>query len=288
AIVFEGNSPAEVRENAALAKVLNGARDAAPAGARAWLGAPNSIKGPTEAIFYRQSGNHLLCVGQRDDAALAMTITAMVSLAAQFPDDGAEFVVLDGTAPGTSDHQLLQDAVQIIPQKLTISSGQDLVDIMGRLGTERKDRAENSTAPPIFVFILGLQKFKKLRHEDDFDFSFGDDDGEKPANPGAEFNDLVMEGSALGLHLFVTVDTFNNVNRFFGRKALSEFEVRILFQMSANDSAALADTPKGSTLGMHRALLYNDQQGTLETFRPYAPPDRGWLAEVAAKLKSIS
>ena len=60
-------------------------------------------------MFYRQSGNHLLCVGQRDDAALAMTITAMVSLAAQYPDDGAEFVVLDGTAPGTTDNQLLKN-----------------------------------------------------------------------------------------------------------------------------------------------------------------------------------
>ena len=87
-----------------------------------------------------------------------------------------------------------------------------------------------------------------------------------------------------GIHLFVTVDTFNNVNRFFGRKALSEFEMRVLFQMSANDSAALADTPQASTLGMHRALLYNDQQGTLETFRPYALPDRGWIDEVGKSL----
>jgi hypothetical protein len=286
AIVFEGNSPADVRENPELATVLAGPRDKAPAGARAWLGAPNSIKGPTEAVFYRQSGNHVLCVGQRDDAALAMTITAMVSIAAQYPDDGAEFVVLDGTAPGTTDHELLQDAVAVIPQRLKISSGLDLPEIMGRLGEERKARVENTASIPIFIFILGLQKFKKLRHEDDFDFSFGEDDGEKAANPGAEFNDLVMEGSSLGLHLFVCVDTFNNVNRFFGRKALSEFEMRILFQMSANDSAALADTPKGSTLGMHRALLYNDQQGTLETFRPYALPDRGWLEEVAQQLKA--
>ena len=155
---------------------------------------------------------------------------------------------------------------------------------MGRLSEQRKERADNSTAPPVFLFVLGLQKFKKLRHEDDFDFSFGGGDEDlmtqpKAVDPGAEFNDIVMEGSALGIHLFVCVDTFNNVNRFFGRKALSEFEMRILFQMSANDSAALADTPKASTLGMHRALLYNDQQGTLETFRPYAVPDKGWLEE---------
>ncbi|MFT4550697.1 MAG: S-DNA-T family DNA segregation ATPase FtsK/SpoIIIE [Pseudoalteromonas tetraodonis] len=280
-IVFEGNSPADVRENPELSKVLRTPRTTTPAGARAWLGAPNSIKGPTEATFYRQSGNHLLCVGQRDDASLAMTITAMISIAAQYPDEGAEFLVLDGTAPGTTDHQLLQAATEIIPQKLTLTTK---VEAIAELGAERKARAENNTALPIFVFIIGLQKFKKLRHEDDFDFSFGDDDDDKPANPGAEFNDIVMEGSAAGLHLFVCVDTFNNVNRFFSRKALSEFEMRILFQMSANDSAALADTPKASTLGMHRALLYNDQQGSLETFRPYALPDKGWLEEVAQQL----
>ena len=179
------------------------------------------------------------------------------------------------------DHQLLQAATEIIPQKITVSNRAETI---AELAETRKDRADNNTAPPIFIFIFGLQKFKKLRHEDDFDFSFGDDDTEKAANPGAEFNEIVMEGSALGLHLFVSVDTYNNVNRFFSRKALSEFEMRILFQMSANDSAALADTPKASTLGMHRALLYNDQQGSLETFRPYALPDKGWLAEVAAKL----
>ena len=283
AIVFEGNSPADVGENPDLLKVLKTPRTESPPGARAWLGAPNSIKGPTEATFFRQSGNHVLCVGQRDDASLAMTITAMVSIAAQYPDDGCDFLVLDGTAPGTADNQLLQAATEVIPQKLTLTNKAEAI---GELAETRKARASNNTAIPIFIFVLGLQKFKKLRHEDDFDFSFGDDDADKPANPGAEFNEIVMEGSALGLHLFVSVDTFNNVNRFFSRKALSEFEMRILFQMSANDSASLADTPKASTLGMHRALLYNDQQGSLETFRPYALPDRGWLAEVAQQLKT--
>jgi len=287
-IVFEGNSPAEIRDNSELEKALRSKPAQAPAGARAWLGAPNSIKGPTEAQFFRQSGNHLLCVGQRDDAALAMTVTSMISIAAQYPRDTAEFVVIDGTAPGTSENQFLSAATAAIPHKITVVDGHGIEKAMTSLGAERKARLESdnaNTAPQIFTFVVGIQKFKKLRHEDDFDFSFGDDGGDKPANPGAEFNDIVMEGASLGLHLFVTVDTFNNVNRFFGRKALSEFEMRILFQMSANDSAALADTPKGSTLGMHRALLYNDQQGTLETFRPYALPDRGWVDEVKSHLE---
>ena len=79
------------------------------------------------------------------------------------------------------------------------------------------------------------------------------------------------------MHIITTVDTFNNVNRGMSRKALSEFEMRVVFQMSANDSASLIDTPKASALGLHRAIFYNEHEGTLETFRPYAAPDAEWL-----------
>jgi DNA segregation ATPase FtsK/SpoIIIE, S-DNA-T family len=133
-------------------------------------------------------------------------------------------------------------------------------------------------APPaLFLFIHGLHKFKKLRHEDDFSFSSG---GDSEASAGAQLTDLITEGSALGMHILTSIDTFNNVNRAMSRKALSEFEMRVVFQMSANDSASLIDSPKASALGLHRALFYNEHEGTLETFRPYAAPDSAWFHEI--------
>ena len=53
------------------------------------------------------------------------------------------------------------------------------------------------------------------------------------------------------------------------------------------DSASLIDSPKASNLGLHRALYYNEQAGTLETFRPYAAPDAAWVADAAAKLARV-
>ncbi len=134
----------------------------------------------------------------------------------------------------------------------------------------------------MFIFISGLQKFKKLRHEDDFSFSSG---GDGEADPGAQFDELIREGSAYGMHLLVSVDAYNNVSRFISRKAITEFEMRVVFQMSANDSASLIDSPRASNLGLHRALYFNEREGTIETFRPYALPDRAWLEEAAAKLE---
>ena len=59
--------------------------------ARCWLGAPNSIKGPTEVVFHRQSGNHLLIVGQRDEAALTILGLSLITLAAQYRPGQARF-----------------------------------------------------------------------------------------------------------------------------------------------------------------------------------------------------
>ena len=63
--------------------------------------------------------------------------------------------------------------------------------------------------------------------------------------------------------------------------------MRVVFQMSANDSASLIDSPKAGGLGLHRALLYNEDEGHLETFRPYAAPDAAWMSDAASKLSGI-
>ena len=284
-IVFEGNAPADVQENALLRSVSATRPTTRPPVSRVWLGAPNSIKGPTEAAFKRQSGNHLLVVGQRDEAVLAMLSIGLLSLAAQHPIGSARFIVGDATAPGTPARDYLEAVVAAVPHAKTLAKPGDLAEIMQELSAEFKRRAEavdTEAAPSIFLFIHGLQRFSKLRFEEDFSFSSGESG--TAVKPGAVLNDLICEGARLGIHVIATCDSYNNVTRFLSRKAISEFEMRILFQMSANDSASLIDSPKAAILGLHRALLQNSQEGYLETFRPYALPSRDWLQQMANSL----
>jgi len=56
--------------------------------------------------------------------------------------------------------------------------------------------------------------------------------------------------------------------------------------MSASDSASLVDSPDAATLGMHRALYYNDREGYTEMFRPYARPGNEWIELVTKQLKT--
>lgn len=283
-IVFEGNAPADVRENLLLETVLARVPSALSLAPRLWLGAPNSIKGPTEVVFHRQSGNNLLLVGQSEEAAMAIMGIGLIALASQFPPGTARFVLLDGTAPGSPQRAFFEQITTIIPHGVATPRQGDLGELMAQLARELKERSESpdpDQAPAVFLLVQGLQKYNKLRHEEDFSFSSADD---TPPSPAAVLNRLLTEGTRLGFHVLAACDTYNNVTRFLSRKALSEFEMRVLFQMSANDSASLIDNPKASTLGLNRALLFNEQEGYLETFRPYSLPPGDWLNAAAQHL----
>jgi S-DNA-T family DNA segregation ATPase FtsK/SpoIIIE len=283
-IVFEGNAPAEVTENFPLLAALQKTKVSPPEQAGVWLGAPNSIKGPTEAVFRRQSGGNLLVVAQSEERTLTILSVALISLAAQYSRDGVRLVVIDNSPAGSPPREFLQRAIGFVPQTIVQAGNSNLAEVMEGLAEELRRRTEDESAgAEIFVLIHSLQNFKRLRQEDEFSFSSSDSGGS--ANPAATLLKLITEGPGRGMHVIITCDTYNNVSRFLGRKTLTEFEMRVVFQMSAADSASLIDAPNGSALGLHRALYYNDREGHLETFRPYAQPDGKWLEEAAGYLK---
>ena len=227
-------------------------------------------------------------VGQRDEAILAILSVGLISLAVQYPLGDARIILCDSTPPGSSPREFLDRILAAIPHRIIVPKQNELAEIMNGLAIEMKKRSEDAdadAAPPTFLFIHGLQKYSRFRYEEDFSFSAGDADA--APNPAVVLNNLICEGTRLGFHVIATCDTYNNVNRFLSRKAFSEFEMRVLFQMSANDSASLIDSPKASTLGLHRALLYNEQEGYLETFRPYALPAAEWVAQAAQNLSRL-
>ena len=284
-IVFEGNTPADVRDNAVLREVLGSGCLASAVSTRIWLGAPNSVKGPTEAVFHRQSGNNLLVVGQREESALAILSIAMVSIASQHPKGTARFVLFDSSPPGSPHREFMDRIVSILPFQIERPKQSDLAVMLSSLAEEIKLKTGEEETPgdkTTFLIFHGLENFKKLRQEDDFNFSM--ETGETGPNPAALLVNIVNDGPGHGVHVVATCDTYNNAMRFLGRKAIAEISMRVLFQMSANDSANLIDSPDAGSLGLHRALFYNDQEGYRETFRPYALPGIDWFEEVGGKM----
>ncbi|MFC7336540.1 FtsK/SpoIIIE domain-containing protein [Haloferula chungangensis] len=275
-VVFEGNAPAELLDNELFEAALAVPAIGKPKIARAWLGAPNSIKGPTEAAFVRQSGSNLLIVGQGEDRMKAILGGTLASLSSQYPTSGLKLVVLDPEG----DQGDLAELVKLLPQGGEIHVPGELDEAMAELA-KRMDAGEGDD---VFLVVRDLQRFKSLKPDEEFSFSF-DDSGGSGESPSKIFQKLITEGPALGIHVVVSIDTWSNVGRWIPRKMLSDFQMRVLFQMSGNDSAALIDTPAAGNLGLHRALLYHEAMGSLETFRPYARVEARVLGERLSEMQ---
>ncbi len=301
-IVFEGNAPAEVEKNRALRDLLAAPEWNAPSRtARVWLGEPIAIRESVAANFRRQSGSNLLIVGQNDESALGMMAVALVSLAAQTPPftlsgrglggEGSPtpFYVLDFGNTDAPYAEYLNELQPHIPHPMVIGRRRQLPDIINTLASEVKRRmdADDASATAKYLFVYGLQRVRDLRQEENFGFSSSG--SEEPAAPKSaeQFATVLREGPDVGVHTVVWCDTLNNLNRTLDRRVLREFAMRVVYQMSAEDSANLIDTPQASKLGAHRAFFNSEEEGRLEKFRPYGLPSTEWLGAVAKQLKRV-
>ena len=68
---------------------------------------------------------------------------------------------------------------------------------------------------------------------------------------------------------------------------MRDFEMRVLFQMSAADSSNLMDSPAASRLGGHTAMFYSEERGQAEKFRPYGLPNPDWLQTFDKRLSRV-
>jgi len=285
--VFEGNAPADIRKNRALMKLLDRPPTQAPTAAVAWMGDPVAIKDPTGVPMRRQSGANVLIVGQADELAQAIMISSMIALAAQHPKGTCVFYVLDGTPADSPFAGTFQKLSEILPHEVKMVEFRGVGDAMNELAQEmnRRQTAENlPELPSIYVMIYGLQRFRPLRKSEDSFGGFGSSDEEKKPEPDKQFADLLREGPPLGIHTVTWCDTPASLERTLDRASMREFDHRVLFQMSANDSSNLIDSPAGNKLGMFRALAYSEEQGIFEKFRPYGLADRAWLEFLREKF----
>lgn len=269
-IVFEGNVLADMRNNPRL--LPGAAQDGPKTSWSAWLGDAVAIKEPTRAVFRRQSASNLVMVGQQDEAALALFVSSALSLAATQQDLEPMPMVFAQAVEGLGE-QVVNQLPEVAPVKLTPQ--RELPALLGAWNEELDKRNQGqSRTTPRFLFLYGLHRLRDVRRPDD-DFGFSKKGEEQ--SPYRQLVRLLREGPPVGLFTIVWCDTAANLQRYFDRQTLREFEMRVVFQMSATDSSTLMDSPIASRLGPQRAIFYTEDQGKLEKFRPYELPPVEWL-----------
>ena len=309
-VVFEGNVAAELGNNVELAKAAAGDP---PRRSTVYLGEPVAIQAPTHVTLRRQAGGNLLVIGQQEEnvhAALAAAIVSL-SLTDTFAGDDenpsrASFRVLDGTSPDSPRAGALRAVAAAMDSDAEFVDFRALPDLMGDLRDELRSRLEPSSpaGPSVYVVVNALQRFRALQRDESGAFGMsagggsssfsdilgGDEDGggATPAHvaptvrPDEVLAELLRDGPSVGIHVIVSVDTLSQLERRLSRESIREFDAKVLFQMGANDSSVLIDSPAANRLGFYRGLLASEEQGSLQKFRPYGPPSAATLARLKA------
>jgi DNA segregation ATPase FtsK/SpoIIIE-like protein len=233
------------------------------------LGEPVAIREATVANLRRQSGANLLVVGQDDRTALGLSTAVLASFRSAV-GAGARVTLLDGSPADSPEAGALAAASQALGLGVSAPSYREVDEAVRAIGELVARRLESGRAdePAVLLLVHGLQRFRSLRKdEDDFSFSSGD----APVKPDRILASILRDGPGVGVHAVIWADTAASLQRSLDRASMREFDLRALMQMGANDSSALIDSPAASRLGAERALLFSEERGTIERFRPFEP-----------------
>ena len=286
-IIFEGDANANVEKNAAFDKALITPYSSVfPQRVTVWIGDPISIKEAVSIQFIPQTGNNFIMIGQQDEAATGMYITTLLSLAAQYRPEEVYFCIFDFMLQDDPFTGQIHQIAKTLPHQMSLITRRTLPFALEGIDAELTKRLDANTTGdrPIYLFIYGLQRVRDLRPVDDLGLSaFGDDSASLSLSK--RFTNILRNGPECGIHTIAWCDSYNNVNRSLERGMLREFELRVAFQMSTEDSINLIDTPIANSIGGHRAFLRNEDTGQLEKFRPYSVPSSKWLDRSLSSIK---
>lgn len=286
-VVFEGNVPAALDRNTDLSELLGRPAGPADGGAQEarsgnlWLGEANAIKGPVEVALVPASGSNLLMIGQHREGALAILCSASISLASRNRPEAIRLIALGADGRDTESAGTLKLLAGALPHGIELPAGREIPHLIEELETLIAANREAGVPPQrrVCLMVFGLQRFPALRHEEDYGLSGGEGEA-----TGERFASVLRDGPEHGVHTLLWCDTLSNLNRSVSRKTLRDFDMRVLFQMSAADSSELIDSAAAGNLGLHNAILALQSEGTGEKFRPYMVPDAAYLEKIGRAI----
>ncbi len=197
----------------------------------------------------------------------------------------AQFYVLDGELADAPGREFWSELASPLPHDIRVGGPRDAARFVSDLAALITARANDDSQPPVFLFIDNLGRFRDIRKSDD-EYSFGAR-REEQETPAQQFVRILKEGPPVGVHCVVWADTFNNASRWMSNPTLRELEMRVAFQMSATDSSNFIESPVAGKLGQNRAILYLEEDGSHEKFRPYGLPSDEWIELVHGGMPEL-
>ena len=247
------------------------------------LGAPNatvwamgdsvSIEPPVMRVLSAAPGRNAMIVSSHDDLVASLLSSwirsSQIREGAKENANGTHqpFWLIDGAR---TEDLTLRRAIESAKQSsgCRVIGSRQVEHAMQELEAELSGRLSNPDAEhlPLVVFILNLSKFRELRRQEDYSFSGS---GDQPDQPDAILAKVLSDGPGVGIHLCIWSDSVATLSRWLSRGSLRDIELRVLGQMSANDSNQLIDSNQANRLDRNVMLVHDDADGKATKFRPF-------------------
>ena len=250
--IFEGNIPAELED----CKDYLESSDPS----EMFIGEPCAIEVSQRIKFIKSPSQNALLITANKEMSLGIFMNALAKACQQKQEE--QFFLLNGSQ-GDPQAQKYFDLLEGKIKTFLPGKADELIE---NLHQTLSARQENNQGTAIYVFAADLQRFRKLQKKEDFSW----DETEK--SNADKLEELIQQGPEHNIHFVIHCDSFSSYQRILSNKLLQDFDIRLLSQMSQTDSLACIDKSEASKLELHTALLYQDHNGLIKKFRPYALP----------------
>jgi hypothetical protein len=276
-VVFDGNRPATWDAANALLAVERSRAEENPDAVWCITGESVAISPAVCFPLTRQPGRNVMVVGA-SDAQAATTLTSVVaSWAKQCPDRSmAQLVAVQGARPVDKHASRLPELWADVVGDVSVYDTRTAAEAVTKVHEQLRQRVDQDTTaqstapeptPPILLTLMQLGRLRDLRSEDEFSF------GESDLTPAKMLEEILRDGPSQGIHTVLWCDSASTLGRWLSRAMIRELEIRLLMQMSANDSTNLVESISANRLGEQLMLVFDEASGIEQKFRPFRTED---------------
>ena len=230
----------------------------------------------------RQAGRNMLIVAG-EDRLVAPVLSSIAASFVRSADARVQLVILQGAKPSDAWALKLPTLWRDLPCDLQVFDSRNTEAclksvhelLQGRMAAADAppDESASAIAPttsklvaPVLFNIWQLGRLRELRRDDDFGMGGF---GESEMKPDKRLEEILRDGPSYGVFTLIWGENYSTIARWLSRTALRELEIRLLMQMSGNDSTHLIDSIAASRLGEQVMLVYDEATGQEHRFRPF-------------------
>ncbi|GHA33199.1 FtsK/SpoIIIE domain-containing protein [Photobacterium aphoticum] len=242
-----------------------------------WMGQELNIHGHARTILRRRPHEHLLIVGDSNEARLGMLGYFVAQLPLNFRNESMHAVVYDRSVKGSPWYGVMAASAMPNSNVEIIEKGSEFDEALDQLIVEferRRQLDEDDVAdqPSLFVVLNEVQRATELQMQAG---RFG---VSEPSAATAKLVTLLESGSELGIHVILAVDSMRALQKVLGRNDIESFRHKVALQMSEDDSFALLKMRHAAQLQLEgkepiNALYIDQMQSRPLHFKPYCYRD---------------